>query len=47
MQETAQLDVWEGEGGALVPPAAAPGAPGAPAAASALSPQRARPSLIR
>jgi hypothetical protein len=47
MQETAQLGVWESEGGALVPPLAAPGAPGATAAGSAPSPQRARPSLSR
>jgi hypothetical protein len=46
MHEAEQLDVWEGEGGALVPPVNAPGLP-APAARSVASSQGARHSLQR
>jgi hypothetical protein len=47
MREAEQLEVWEGEGGALVPPVTAPGLSGTPTARSALSPQSARHSFHR
>lgn len=41
MHEAEQLEVWEGEGGALVPPVTVPGLLGTPTARSALLEQSA------